>query len=70
MLFYGISSNKDRYRNVSCESLWYNEIGIGSFGIVGESNRIRTDPEYGYIQYLRTINPTNKYSMNKIFIII
>ena len=38
--------------------------------IVGESNRIRTVPEYGHSRYLRNHKSYKKNLMNKIFIII
>ena len=37
---------------------------------VGESNRIRTVPEYGPLDISETINPTKKCLMYKIFLII
>ena len=37
---------------------------------VGESNRIRTVPEYGHSRYFRNHKSYKKMLMNKIFIII
>ena len=38
--------------------------------VVGESNRIRTVPEYGHSRYLRNHKSYKKNLMNNIFIII